>query len=99
MVVVDCLGVAAEYNTSAREVCAFQYCSSCSGTVYQRTNVTVTVSLCILYAVLCAVCKPSVGGFYSFSLGYRLWQVKDIVGYLQVFKAVLYGIAVVVVAV
>ncbi|MBQ2133040.1 MAG: hypothetical protein II202_03025, partial [Bacteroidales bacterium] len=46
-----------------------------------------------------AIRKPSVGGFYSFSLGYRLWQVKDIVGYLQVFEAVLYGIAVVVVAV
>ena len=48
---------------------------------------------------LAAIRKPSVGGFYSFSLGYRLWQVKDIVGYLQVFEAVLYGIAVVVVAV
>ena len=99
MVVVDCLGIAAEYNTSAREVCAFQYCSSCSGTVYQRTNVTVTVSLCILYAVLASIRKPSVGGFCCPTLGYCLWQVKNIVGYLQPIKPVLYGISVVVVAV
>ena len=93
MVVVDCLGVAAEYNTSAREVCAFQYCSSCSGTVYQRTNVAVTVPLCILYAVLAAVCKPSVGGFCCSTLGYGLWQVKNIVAYLQPFKAVLHYVS------
>ena len=90
VVVVYCLGAATEYNTATREVCTFQSCCSCSTAVYQRTNVVVTVPLCIQYAVLCTVCKPSVGGFGCATLGYTLWQVKNIVGYLQVLEAVLY---------
>ena len=44
---------------------------------------------------LAAVCKPAVGGFCCPTLGYCLWQVKDIIAYLQPLKPVLYGVAVV----
>ena len=99
VVVVYCLGVAIHHNTATREVCTFQCCCSSCTAVYQRTYVMVTIPLCILYAVLCTVCKPSVSGFCCVALGYTLWQVKNIIAYLQPLKAILYGIAVVVVAV
>ena len=52
-----------------------------------------------LFRIHTFVCKPGVGGFCGTALGYFLWQVKDIVGYLQVFQAVSGGIAVVVIAI